>query len=60
MTTCAHTNFQQGQHVVVFLKSGVRFSDRFVENRSRHIVLKERGKVDKRLLRQVIIERATP
>lgn len=53
----AHTNFQQGQHVYVHLKSGEQFRDQFVERRSQHVVLRSRGRVANRDLRAISIDR---
>lgn len=53
----AHTSFQQGQHVFVQLKSGVSFSDKFVERRSLFVRLAARGKVMNRDLRAISIDR---
>jgi len=53
----AHTSFQQGQHVWVQLKTGEQFADQFQERRSRHVVLRKRGRVSMGDLRAISIAR---
>lgn len=52
-----HTNFQQGQKVVVHLNDGSIFEDKFFEKRSRCVVLVARGRLPTNKIRSITIRR---
>jgi len=41
----AHTNFRKGTPVHVHLMNGDQFEDKFVEHRSKAVILADRGRV---------------
>lgn len=43
MTGCPHTSFQKGKRVRVVLRDGTAFAGKFVERRSRHVVIDRGG-----------------
>jgi hypothetical protein len=46
-----HTTFARGSHVFVILRDGTSFDDRYIEKKTRTVVLKERGEVAIRTIR---------
>lgn len=54
-----HTHFRQNQKVLVILRDGSRFYDRFFEHRSNFIVLVERGKLAIATIRAIQIPRGS-
>lgn len=58
MTT--HTSTNKGKRVVVTLKSGTRFIDKFIERVGKGIVLQEHGFIAGRDLRAMTIYRNQP
>lgn len=53
----AHTSTKKGKRVVITLKDGARFIDKFVEKVSRGVVLQDRGFIPARDLRAMTIFR---
>ena len=52
---CAHTNFARGKRVLVTLRDGTSRIDWFVEARSKFIVLKNAGRVNREDLKSIQI-----
>lgn len=50
-----HTSVRRGKRVKVFLRNGDSYIDRFIEHRSKYIVLKETGRVSTSILKKLAI-----
>jgi hypothetical protein len=57
MKSSPHTSCKKGKKVVVILRSGFRILDKFVEKRSKGVILKKRGFVPTKNIRAFSIYR---
>ena len=57
MSSCIHTDFRKGQRLVVTMNNGYIFVDKYVENKSGVIILKESGRLKLSSIRAITIYR---
>jgi hypothetical protein len=57
--TCAHTHFTAGKKVLVTMRDGQKFYDRFEETLSRSVRFRVRGRVSKRTIQSIQIPKGS-
>lgn len=57
MSKTPHTNFRQRQRVLVILRDGTRYEDRFKERTGKFVVLEGHGKIRGENIRSITIPR---
>lgn len=45
MANCPHTSFNKGKRIIIILKNGDKFIDKYLGHKSGYIILKEKGRL---------------